>query len=243
MTESGDIGGTGPEDDDVLAAECALRLLPPAEQATAEARRDREPAFAARVTRWEMEFAAIGEAVVPVSPPGHIWTRIEAGLAAAPPPRAAATREPLLRRLAFWRGLSLASLAAAAASIVALVVVVNRPAEAPDLPLVAGLAEDDQTVYLIGYQPDTGALTTVPVSISIGADRVPQLWLVLPTGETIPLGILSTTAPGHHSVPAPLRPNFQAGATIAVSIEPPGGSPTGMPTGPIISQAMLSTLL
>ena len=32
---------------------------------------------------------------------------------------------------------------------------------------------------------------------------------------------------------------LQAGAMLAVSLEPPGGSPTGQPTGPVVSTGKL----
>jgi anti-sigma-K factor RskA len=33
-----------------------------------------------------------------------------------------------------------------------------------------------------------------------------------------------------------------AQATLAVSVEPPGGSPTGLPTGPVIASGKLTKL-
>jgi anti-sigma-K factor RskA len=32
---------------------------------------------------------------------------------------------------------------------------------------------------------------------------------------------------------------LQQGATIAISVEPPGGSPTGKPTGPVVASGSL----
>ena len=33
---------------------------------------------------------------------------------------------------------------------------------------------------------------------------------------------------------------LQQGATIAISVEPPGGSPTGAPTGPVVASGALT---
>jgi len=33
---------------------------------------------------------------------------------------------------------------------------------------------------------------------------------------------------------------LQQGATIAISVEPPGGSPTGSPTGPVVASGALA---
>ena len=34
---------------------------------------------------------------------------------------------------------------------------------------------------------------------------------------------------------------MQQGATIAISVEPPGGSPTGAPTGPVVASGALQS--
>ena len=44
------------------------------------------------------------------------------------------------------------------------------------------------------------------------------------------------------SVPRPLAEFLQAEATLAVSLEPPGGSPTGQPTGPVIAAGKLQKI-
>jgi anti-sigma-K factor RskA len=43
-------------------------------------------------------------------------------------------------------------------------------------------------------------------------------------------------------VPPELLPHVSADSTLAVSIEPVGGSPTGQPTGPVIANGKLASL-
>jgi anti-sigma-K factor RskA len=43
-------------------------------------------------------------------------------------------------------------------------------------------------------------------------------------------------------VPAALKDRLSATAALAVSLEPPGGSPTGLPTGPVIASGKLTKL-
>jgi anti-sigma-K factor RskA len=40
---------------------------------------------------------------------------------------------------------------------------------------------------------------------------------------------------------AALPKGMSAGATLAISIEPPGGSPTGLPTGPVVFTGVLKS--
>jgi anti-sigma-K factor RskA len=58
----------------------------------------------------------------------------------------------------------------------------------------------------------------------------------------ISLGLLSDD-PLTTLVPPPeIAALFAAGATVAISREPPGGSPTGAPTGPILAAGALLPL-
>jgi anti-sigma-K factor RskA len=41
------------------------------------------------------------------------------------------------------------------------------------------------------------------------------------------------------AVEEPMAPQIREGATLAVSLEPTGGSPTGQPTGPVIASGKL----
>jgi anti-sigma-K factor RskA len=43
-------------------------------------------------------------------------------------------------------------------------------------------------------------------------------------------------------VPKDLLPEVNKEAVLAVSVEPPGGSPTGQPTGPVIANGKLAAL-
>jgi anti-sigma-K factor RskA len=78
---------------------------------------------------------------------------------------------------------------------------------------------------------DGASLVTRPiVPVSVQAGRSLELWAVPTSGAPRSLGVL----PGGSGTVA-LRGKVLAGAdTLAVTIEPAGGSPTGKPTGPIV---------
>jgi anti-sigma-K factor RskA len=83
---------------------------------------------------------------------------------------------------------------------------------------------------------DGGALVTRPVQpVALQADRVLELWSVPPQGAPRSLGLIS--AQGVTVLPRERLPRtLLEGGTeaLAVSVEPPGGSPTGTPTGPVV---------
>jgi anti-sigma-K factor RskA len=83
---------------------------------------------------------------------------------------------------------------------------------------------------------DGRALVTRPLlPVSIEQNRVLELWSVPPDGAPRSLGLISSagaTVVTRDRLPATLLKGGTA--ALAVSLEPPGGSPTGVPTGPVL---------
>jgi anti-sigma-K factor RskA len=69
-----------------------------------------------------------------------------------------------------------------------------------------------------------------------------ELWLIPEGGKPASLGLIAAGQPVQLNVPQNLLPMVGSGATLAVSLEPLGGSPTGQPTGEVIAHGNLSRL-
>jgi anti-sigma-K factor RskA len=113
----------------------------------------------------------------------------------------------------------------------AALLVARPPAEAPLMTVL--LTSRDQPAWLVEAEPG-GALRLAAVNRQpVPQDRAMQLW-ALPQGATAPtsLGLIAPEA-GQYSVSTTaVRP--EPGMLIEITLEPPGGSPTGRPTGPIL---------
>lgn len=224
-----------PDERDTLAGEYVLGTL------EARAAREVERALAGdaelreAVERWEARFAPLTALVPGEAPPPDLWARIEAALpgAAETTPRAVESRRPGAWRTDPWRWFALGS-TAVAAGLAALLLV--RPA--PEAPLMTVLLTNrDQPAWLVEADPG-GALRLAAVNRQqVPPDRVMQLW-ALPQGATAPtsLGLIGAEA-ARYSTTA-IRP--EPGMLIEITLEPPGGSPTGRPTGPILFIGRLS---
>jgi anti-sigma-K factor RskA len=209
-----------PQAREELAAEYVLGTLE-ARQAAAVARAlATDAALAEAVARWEARLAPLTALAAPEAPPPGLWSRIAAAL---DPPRAA----PWWRRLADpWR-LGALGAAAVAAGLAAFLLL--RPAPAPMLMTVL-LTDRQQPAWLVqaaGGEIRLASLNTRPPP----PDRVLELW-ALPQGATAPTSLGLIPADGRVTVrPTTIRPT--PGMLIEITLEPPGGSPIGRPTGPI----------
>ena len=144
--------------------------------------------------------------------------------------------------LSFWRSFGIASATLAAASVAALAYISLVPsARAPLMATLSGSAGQPNFVATVTTTGDT--LVIVSAALLTTDPRAFELWLI-PTGETRPrsLGLVQPGQPIRLEIPSDLAGRLTPNATLAVSLEPPGGSPTGLPTGPVIAAGKLTNL-
>lgn len=212
---------TPEEADDALAAEYVLGVLDLADRAEAEARVKRDPGFAALVGAWEARMSGLN-ADFAEAPAPDLMPKIEARLF----PKAAPA--PSRRR----SGLNFGWLAGAAlAAVVVLATVATLAPPRPE-PLVTLATADRRLSYQVSHFGDTLQIARV-AGIPAAPGQVHQLWIIAPGASPVSLGLLEDK-PLVIDYPVP-PPGF----VFAVSVEPEGGSPTGLPTGPVILTAIM----
>jgi anti-sigma-K factor RskA len=226
------------ESDKVVAAEYVLGVLGAAERRQAQQRLAHDQAFADEVAFWEERLGAFADAIEPVAPPDRAWTRIARAVRIRDP---SAPRESLWQSLAFWRSFAIGSAALAAASIGALTFIVISPA--PRAPMLATLgASSGQPNFVAAINAGGTSLMVVPAALLTSDPRAMELWLIPAGDKPHSLGLIEPGRPVRLDVPRDLVARITADATLAVSMEPPGGSPTGQPTGPVIASGTLTSL-
>jgi len=87
-------------------------------------------------------------------------------------------------------------------------------------------------------------LVIVPAALLTTDQRSLELWLIPagPNQRPHSLGLIQPGQPIRLELPRDLIGRVTPDATLAVSVEPPGGSPTGQPTGPVIAAGKLTNL-
>lgn len=229
---------------EAFAAEHALGVLSAAERRQAEARMAADPAFAALVEAWRARLDPLAEAIAPVAPPAGVWPRIERSLPANDNAAAKAVR--------FWRFATAGSLTLAAASIAAAVMLANQPPvlvqpPAPGQLLNASLVSQSGApvpLFVAAYDPVRKALIVTSL-VRPGGDpaHVHELWVIPADGKPRPLGFIEPGRTRTMPMPQDLLPSLAEGSAIAVSVEPPGGSPKGdAPSGPIAAIGKLAKI-
>ena len=218
-------------DDDFGAAEYALGTLDASERATLAARRLREPELDESISAWEERLAPLAEATPEIEPPRDLLPAIEARIRGASPeaPGGAAvvTLERSVRR---WRAMAIA------ASVLAGVLAIGfvaREATRQSAPreYVAILQKDAASPAIeVTVNLDKQELTVRPVAAQAPPGKAYELWIIdAKLGAPRSLGVIGD-GPRGASLSA-YDPAVVAGATYAVTVEPPGGSPTGQPSG------------
>ncbi|HET9159890.1 MAG TPA: anti-sigma factor [Caulobacteraceae bacterium] len=223
------------DEPDMTAAEFALGVLDGEDRRAAAARAAGDPAFAAEVAAWEERLTPMAAGVIPMEPSPQVWTRIAAALGTTP---------GLWNSVVFWRGATLAGIAAAAASLAIVAGPLLRtpapPINAPQtiLPVeVASLSTKpgEPASVVATLDPNSHELVLTPVALKLTDDQSPELWVIPAGAQPISLGVMDRTKP--YRIPIPMQMNGEGRTTaqLVVTAEQLGGSPDKKPHGPAIA--------
>ncbi|MBV7393158.1 anti-sigma factor [Mameliella sediminis] len=223
---SADLPEMPEDDDDLLAAEYVLRLLSADLEGVAARRASEDAGFAARVRDWEARLAVLAEDLddVPASP--RVRRALLQEISGAPESRG--------RRWWLGAGLGLAALAVLAV-VVPLPPILRGPQFGAQIASADGALRFDASI--------TGTeLVLARLDGGPRPGRALELWLI---AEDDPAPVSLGVLPDADRAEIALSPDLAArldGGTLAVSDEPPGGSPTGAPTGEVLAAALLVAL-
>lgn len=210
------------------AGEYVLGTLDAAERVAFEARLTRDSALQVEVADWQRRLSPLENETAEIEPQPALFDGILARLDEP----TAVNVVTLRRRLNVWRGAAIALAAIAAA----LILFVLKPGQ---------IAPQSRSLYVAVLQGDDAkAAFVAAVDLKSKTMIVRRVGGETPAGHSYELWALG----GGRAAPQPLGvidatmrlPSVQLGASpldatmLAISLEPPGGSPTGAPTGPVL---------
>lgn len=241
------------EDAPDLAAEHALGVLDADARRAAEARIGTDAAFRAELRRWEDRLAPLADEVAPVAPSETLWPRIEASTMVASLAEARLVRGArpggLWYSLGFWRGAAAGLGALAAACLVFAVTTSAPPATQTVVPgarpmMVAEVnTPAGAPMLVVSYDPDRKLAMVMPMpGHEAPSGHAMQLWLIPADGQPRSLGVVGGEHPAHMLMPSDMAALIDNRATLAVTVEAAGGSPTGRPTSQPVASGALNRL-
>lgn len=193
-----------------------------------------EPFVAARLAHWQRTYAPRPSDTMRVRPDPETWRRLETELGLA------RYRQPWWRRGGLWRAWATV---ATAALIVVAGVEFQRWEQPRELTQVAQLGSKEQPGSVVASVSSDRTYLQLRAArpIQAGPAQSYELWLIPKEGGApLSLAVLGSLD-AKLVVPEGHRKRLQDGATLAVSVEPAGGSPTGAPTGPVIMTGVVKT--
>ena len=223
---------------DKLAADYVLGTMPARARRRFATLLKQVPALRRAVSAWETRLTPLADAVPDLTPPARVWNAIEARIRGS---TLGAAPAGFWGSLSFWR---LSSLASAAVTLVLVLYVALPARQAPDefpgrMVVVMNDLETRQPAMTATWEQGKQGQRVVRLRVIGHAEMAPgtawEMWMLPGRGEKpVSMGLITTHETQTLIVPASLAARLDNAEGLAMSVEPAGGSPTGLPTGPVL---------
>jgi len=218
--------------DSLLVAEYALGLLDDTETAVFEKRLQQEPDIRSDFLNWTEHFASLYVDVDEVTPPSALKEKIQRRLFSDV--NTDSVNNEAKASPWFWPVSWISSILFA--TLIGFIFYQSQqiPFQAS---YTASLETEDKRLQVVANFDKTRNLLQVSSKKAVPADgRSHELWLIAGDSPPVSLGLLSVINDESFMLPDNLAAVI-VGSTLAISDEPAGGSPTGGPTGAVLTTA------
>jgi anti-sigma-K factor RskA len=229
-----------PELRDKLAAEYVLGTLTGRARARFQSLLRYDAGLKRLVADWEARLTPLAIAASGVTPPPRVWRSLAQRIGGG----AAGWRAGL----AFWRGLAVAS---SAFALVLAGFIGMAPRPEPPMAMVAVMSDDRGIPAMVVSWPKMAEMREPHIRIKIIQDHPTmasgtawELWML--SGERsapLSLGLVTTDTDQVMKLKPALASRMDSAWSVAMTVEPAGGSPTGAPTGPVIFKGQCVKIL
>lgn len=216
-------------------AEYVLGLLPPGRHAEIDAELARSAELRVEAQFWRQHFSGLDHEFEPAAPPNGAFGAIEKRLFGT-----GETARNWWASLSVWRGF-------AAVAVLLLVVAVGilsydmaTPPEGGDTFVASLQAENSSIRFLATYDARTHDVRLTATSGEAVPDRDLELWFIKGQDAPISLGVLPLATGLVVPIPPELVDDVDAGTVLAITLEPLGGAPGGIPSGPVVAAGELT---
>lgn len=221
-------------DTEILAAEYVLGLIRGDERANVIRRISQDDELRYWVNWWEQRFFPLVAHPKPQQPRKQVWEQLQRRLN-PPADKRAQGQNPWLRG---WFSAA-AGLALVVITVISVRVVDTQLTPQKMVPThYASLESNGMLSHVIERYGDNHLQIIAVRPVMTAPQKALELWALVDNTAPMSLGMLPND--GSLLVKAPARLNkLDGNITLAVSVEPAGGSPTGLPTGPVVNTTTL----
>jgi anti-sigma-K factor RskA len=213
-----------------LAADYAIGLMPLTARRRFEHLLLDDPALRAELAQWQTTLATLTAPLPEHTVPDRVWHAIEA--------RIDPQKLHIPAKRPFWNWLRITAVACSLVVAIIAGALYNRDTLNYSATLMAANQQPAISVQAYSHYLNVAPLT-LP---SVETGRSLELWAIPADGKPVSLGLLPAHGKGRIILSESQQKLLSAPVTLAVSLEPEGGSPTGQPTGPVLYQGALAGL-
>jgi anti-sigma-K factor RskA len=197
-----------------------------------------DPALRRLVSEWQDRLQPLNDAVQPVRPPERVWRKIERRIVGRRQRHLAA----LWDSIRFWRAAAVTGALAALALAVTLVLL-----PAPSRLMVVVMEDQSQQPKIsVSWDRRDAGRKRLRVRVighqTMAPETAWELWMLREGGPPLSLGLITTHELQDVVVPPELAAALDTAVGLAMSVEPEGGSPTGVPSGPVLYQGLCTEI-
>jgi anti-sigma-K factor RskA len=228
---------------DTLIDEAALGLADDADIERLEQLAQNDPAIAARLEKARHRFSELDDTADDVPLPDGFWDRVALHLGPSAeqaddrviPADNVVQLSTVQRSLAKWRGAALGGMAAAL--LMGFVLGWTMLQTAQPVVVAVLLNAQGEAIALVESRPDNTTQVTLLERPDVPPNQVMQVW-TKPEDDGLPvsLGLLTTGLSRVLTIEGLPPPTPQQ--LYEITVEPAGGSPTNLPTGPILGKGL-----
>ncbi len=232
-----------PEEKWIEAGEYVLGVLEGEELRRVEHYGAQEESWHQACLFWESRLAPLVFALPPLAPPRRLWNSIEAKLDEEG--AQGSLFGNFFQSLKFWRPLGVMTTVLAMFLAFYVARGLWQSPSAPAEPMVAWVGQAKQSpLWMLSVHPEKKMLKARALqSMDAPPGKSMELWMLPGEGRApVSLGLMPRVGEAQWQVSESVMLALNSGMGLAVSMEPEGGSSTGVPTGPVLYQGQLFSL-
>jgi anti-sigma-K factor RskA len=190
-----------------------------------------DDALASLIRHWEIALAPLASSVPAIEPPSRVWKDIEARIS----PPTAQRQGPA----ALWRAFGLVSAGLATVLLAFFIWISGAPREEPVFVAVLIAQDSGPRMVVSMHEPDVLRVKIVKPWKGVEGKSL-ELWVLPTEGAPRSLGLVANKGGDTVIRLATTDPRLRSAGALAVSLEPRGGSPTQLPTGPVLCSGAIA---